>query len=490
MNEGVHPGPNRILLVNWRDTRHPRAGGAEIFCYETATRYARSGSAVTWFTSRPAGRPAEETIDGVRVVRRGGDLSLYFHAAKYLYQHGGSYDAIIDCQNGIPFFAPLFAPRRVAIVCIIFHVHQEQFAMYCSRTKSWLGRLLEGRASKLVYGLRPIAAISPSTRAAVRQHLQLRGEIHVVPCGHSGLAFPPPGRAPSPRIVCLGRLVSHKRVELLLHAVLNLRDRWSDLRVDIVGDGPEGPALRSLCMRLGLGDTVRFHGFVSDRQKHDLLGEAWLSVNPSVGEGWGLGVIEAAALGVPSLAFRVPGLVDSIRSGKTGWLVPEDDDLARCLHDALSEVADEGSAAMWRAQCLAWADSFSWETSAERLRALLLVEHDRLTLLRQKRADRRRRGDSAVRISFAAGPRSQLAEDLSVKLSTALRRTDVVGVADGRLHVVLLGGDERDAEAAMRRADVGEYVAEVKVARGADFLIGLRTSSGATSLALSGDRQG
>ena len=126
-----------------------------------------------------------------------------------------------------------------------------------------------------------------------------------------------------PRLLVFGRLATHKRVDLVLRAVAELVDELPELRVDVVGKGPEEERLRSLVEELGLGDVVVLHGFLPDADKQAMLHRSRLQVCASDAEGWGQVVIEAATYGVPTLARDVPGLQDSIRPGRTGWLVPD-----------------------------------------------------------------------------------------------------------------------------------------------------------------------
>ncbi len=455
----------RLLFLNWRDLGHPRAGGAEVYCQEVAERFAAAGAEVTLFASRFPGAPPTEVRRGVRVLRAGGTFGVYASAARYLRAHRDEYDAVVDFQNGIPFFAPLSAGRRTAVVCVIHHVHQQQFALHFPWPVSRVGQLLEGPVSRRVYARRPVVVVSPSTRRDVRRQLRLRGPIHVVP---NGLAAPEEAvtrdRSRSPRIAVTSRLVSHKRFDLLLEALPGLRGRWPDLQVDIAGDGPERPALEERARALGLTDVVSFHGFVDGPTKDRLVAAAWLTVSPSQAEGWGLTVIEANAAGVPAVAFDVPGLRDSIVAGETGWLLPPDRALADGLDDALRTLEDGAVAEQYAERCRAWADRFSWDATAERVAAVVMGEVERV---RQLPRSRRAPSDLAVRVEArvdADGP-------VSRGLAGGLRRSDQ-RVHDGdRLRVLLHGCDETGAETALRRLGI-EDVQRIGLASPGDLLLG------------------
>ncbi|WP_336923374.1 glycosyltransferase family 4 protein [Aquipuribacter sp. SD81] len=459
----------RVLLLNWRDRRHPRAGGAEVYVHEVATRLAAAGAAVTVFTAAHPGAAPEEEDAGVRVVRRGGTFGVYLAAALFLLRNRRRFDVVLDFQNGIPFFASLFASRRTAVVLVVHHVHQDQFLLHFPWPASRVGQVLEGPVSRVVYGRRPVVAVSPSTRHDVRRRLRLRGPIHVVP---NGLASPvrDVDRAPdeAPRVVVVSRLVSHKRFHLLVEAVPRLLPRWPGLQVDIAGDGPERAQLQRLVDQRGLGDRVRLHGFVSAAFREELLERAWLTVSPSQNEGWGLTVVEANAAGVPAVAFAVPGLKDSVVDGRTGWLVPPEGDLADGIDRALIHVSDPAAARAVAEECRRWASRFSWDATAERLAAVALGELDRVRHLPRSR---RAATDLAARVDLLADP-AVPAEDVAATVRARLRRSDQVSVASGAVRLVLPGCDEAGAELVVARLDGCADVAGIGLATPSELLVG------------------
>ena len=455
----------RVLFLNWRDLSHPRAGGAEVYCEQVAERFARAGADVTLFTSHFPGAPLAELRRGVRIVRRGGTFGVYARAAQHLLAARADYDAAVDFQNGIPFFAPLFGGRGLPVVCVIHHVHQDQFALHFPWPASRVGQLLEGPVSRRVYARRPLVAVSPSTRRDVRRQLRLRGPIHVIP---NGLLEPhrseERARSRTPSIAVTSRLVSHKRFDLLLAALPELLRRWPDLRVDVAGEGPERPALERQAQALGLGSAVRFHGFVDAATKDALVSRAWLTVSPSQAEGWGLTVLEANALGVPAVAFDVPGLRDSIVDGATGWLLPPDQPLGEGLHDALLLLRDERVADEYAERCRTWARRFSWDSTAERLAAVVAGEVDRARhLVRSRRVPT----DLAVRADARLAPDA----DVLDLLRGRLRRSDQWASEGDVLRLLLHASDEAGAEQVLALLGL-DRVLRLELATTSELLLG------------------
>ncbi|HEY7282748.1 MAG TPA: glycosyltransferase, partial [Actinomycetota bacterium] len=183
---------------------------------------------------------------------------------------------------------------------------------------------------------------------------------------HNGAPDPLPGpvarRTREPSILFLGRLVPHKRIELVLRAAADLRDEFPGLSVHVAGQGAWDSRLAREAERLGVTDVVRFDGFVPDDVKVRLLRESWTLAIPSVKEGWGLAVVEAAAEGTPAVASRSGGLAESVVDGATGVLAADYEGFVDGLRRVLSspELRDRlGAAARERAARFRWDDTAS-----------------------------------------------------------------------------------------------------------------------------------
>lgn len=373
----------RVVVVNWRDPWHRLAGGSERYAWETARALVEAGASVEFWTARDDGQSARETRDGIDVRRRGGQYSFYVGvwarlAGERLRRRRP--DAVADMDCGIPSFTPLVVGRRTAVVLFVHHVHQEQFRVAMRRPVADLGRFLESRLMPLVYRGVPTVAVSESTVAEMRGQLGWRGEVRVV---HNGTDLPgrePAASSTAERIVVLGRVVTHKRVDLVVRAFARVLSQRPGVTLDLVGTGPELPRISALVGVLGLGPTVRVHGFLPEEDKSEVLRAARLHVCASDAEGWGQVVLEAAAHGVPTLARDVPGMRDSIRAGSTGWLVdaptgsdPEllVDALADGMVTALDRLQEPDTRARMAADCREWAAGFSWSRMREEARGVV-----------------------------------------------------------------------------------------------------------------------
>jgi glycosyltransferase involved in cell wall biosynthesis len=332
----------RVLFVTWRDLAHPQAGGSEVLIDRLARGLVERGHRAAVLCGGPVGRRPYPIFDA------GGTYSQYLRAPLAYRRHFLDADLVVDVENGIPFFSPLW--RRKPVLCLVHHVHQDQWGTRFPLPVAKLGWLLEKRLMPAVYARGLFLAVSDSTRAALTAIGVPPARIRVITEGvdarDAGIE-----RSRTPLFVVLGRLVPHKRVDLVLRA-------WSKVQpliggeLVVIGDGPERAALEAIA-----GPGVTFAGHVTEDEKWRLLGHSWFLVHGAHHEGWGIGVVEAAASGTPALAFDVPGVRDAVVDETTGLLVRTEIELAGAwLALATDEARRQqlGDAARVRARSLTW----------------------------------------------------------------------------------------------------------------------------------------
>jgi len=358
----------RVLVLNWRDPWHPEGGGSELYATEVARRLHARGTAVTLFSARYPGAASTETRDGIRYVRRGGHLTVYLWSALLLLTgRFGHLDAVLEVQNGMPFLARLFTRARVVV--LVHHVHREQWSIL-PRALAMFGWFMESKVAVRVNRGSPYVAVSEVTRSELVALGVRPGDITIAWNGQPAVPeFRPAEPSATPRLVMLTRLVPHKRIEHALDVVAVLRDEFPDLHLRVMGSGWWAEQLLERRGELQLDDAVTFLGHVSDRQKFEELSAAWVHVLPSVKEGWGLSIVEAAHVGVPSVAYvEAGGVRESILDGVTGLLATDQDDLAAKVRQLLADAelrVDLGHKARIRS------GQFSWDVTADAIAALL-----------------------------------------------------------------------------------------------------------------------
>jgi glycogen(starch) synthase len=156
------------------------------------------------------------------------------------------------------------------------------------------------------------------------------------------------------RLLCLGRLVPAKGLDVALSAFADVAARFPAARLVIAGDGPVRGELEAQAAALGLADAVEFRGWVDPSDVTELLGEATALMMPSRREGLPVAAVQAALAARPIVATRVGGLPELVVNGETGLLVDDDDprglaDAVAFLFDHPDDAARMGRAARRRA---------------------------------------------------------------------------------------------------------------------------------------------
>lgn len=335
-------------------------GGAEVFTYEVLKRWAAKGHNVTLFTSKFHGCKEEEVIDGVRIVRQGGKFSVYWKAKSFYKNHARKegLDIVIDEINTRPFFTPNFVGNGEQLYALIHQLAREYWFYETPFPVSYIGYyFLENRWLRNYVNV-PTVTVSESTR---RDLLSLGFErVHVV---SEGLNFKPLERIPKkedrPIVVYAGRLKRAKRPDHAIKAFKLVKEQVSNVELWIIGDGYFRKNLEKMAV-----EGVKFLGSLPNKKRRELLKRAWVLVNPSVREGFGLNVIEANALGTPCVVYNVPGLRDAVIDGETGFVV-NSEDIGGLAEKLIEILKDERLRLRLSEKALAYSRRFSWDRVAD-----------------------------------------------------------------------------------------------------------------------------
>lgn len=367
----------KILVFNWRDIDHPKAGGSEVNLDYQSKYWARAGHQVTIFSAKYPGsknrvepaaeielpedrikaRQAKEKNHGAnqtaksysdqkeapafqnksskkstfsskgknsagcrRFIYRGGQYTVYLWAPiYYLLGLNRFAEVVVDIQNGIPFFTPLFCRRK--IVGIIYHICDQQFFQELKFPLNFIGFWIESKLAPRLYRHQKMITISKSTQAEMIKLGYPAKNIDIVYCGVDHSIYYPDGeKTPFPSVVYVGRFKKYKRLHLLVEAFAEVVKKVPNARLYFAGRGETEPEIKRLVKELGLEKSVEFLGFIDDNEKRRLLSESWIFATPSSREGWGLSIVEANACGTPSVAFNVSGIQEVIKTNHSGIL--------------------------------------------------------------------------------------------------------------------------------------------------------------------------
>ncbi len=364
-----------FLILNWRDIDNPAAGGAEVLTHEIARRWVEWGHEVILFAPKFPGCSGSDEIDGVQIVRRGNQLTVYLHAWKYYRKNlRGKVDVVIEEYNGgRPWYTHYYVKEpKLALI----HQNGRNFNEYKPKNSvayyelppvvRWIAYSVEAFIVRYFRRL-PLLVVSESTKKDFLDLKHRAENIHLIP---EGINIEPveeiPTKEKKPTFIYLGRLRKSKRVGHVIKALHQVRSECPEIQLWIIGRGPPSyrKKLTKLVKELNLEKNTTFFDFLSEEKKNELLGKAHALVITSIREGWGLVVTEANAMGTPAIGYDVAGLRDSIDHGRTGILV-KSGDIDALANAMRGFIGEPGYREKLTGNAWEWSKEFSWDRSAK-----------------------------------------------------------------------------------------------------------------------------
>lgn len=359
-----HVNEMRVLILNWKDPKHPRAGGAEVFTFEVARRLVRSGDEVTWFCSAFDGSGATDSQEGVRFVRSGSLYTVFRGARKFVRGLGNTAmpDIVVDEVNTRPFNPSSYLPQGIPVCNLVHQLAREVWFREVPFPISLIGRyLLEDWWLRSISHL-PTLAMSQSTRSDLLGLGFDRVELTRTGLSPESFSFPERKREP-PLLLSIARLTKGKRVKDAIDAYRIVRKHILCDMV-VIGTGPLETKLKKAY------PEVQFVGRVPDATRDRLLEEATIILVPGTREGWGRVALEAQARGTVPVVYDIPGLRDAVDFGKAGRVAFEDS--ASGLASACLELLRDGGELRRQSRsCFEWSKEFDWDDTAAAFREFL-----------------------------------------------------------------------------------------------------------------------
>jgi glycosyltransferase involved in cell wall biosynthesis len=353
-----------LCWIAHRDPTHPRAGGAEKTIQETCRGLALRGWTVQLIAAGYPGAPPVESVGPLRVVRGSGPIAMHLELPGLL-ERCRPFDVVVEDLGHV---APFLAEKFVRTPGVVFfrHLHRRTLP---GQVGAVAGAILDvtERSYPYLYRRWPLVAPSPSAVSDLRMLGFGASRVHLIPYGVDSEAFYPRALTATPSLIYFSGLRSYKRPDHALLVLNSLREGGLAARLVIVGRGPELARLEGLARTLRISEHVEFTGRLAEADLAALVGRSWLHVQCSTAEGWGLTTWEAAASGVPTVAYRVPGLTDSVIAGVTGTLV--EDGNVSALADAAAAILRTRE--IWTDRAREAVRETSWNTVAEQWDGLL-----------------------------------------------------------------------------------------------------------------------
>jgi len=358
----------RILWLAHRDPQGPRAGGAEKTILEIARRLVTRGHSINLVTASWAGAPPRSELLGLSIRRFPWVMGPHLALPSLLRREkdGSRPDVIVeDLAHAVPWFSGYLTD--IPTVAFFRHLHARTLPGQVSPPVAAVLTWVEKQYPR-IFSRASFVAPSPSARNdLVRLGVNPR-RIAIIGYGVDDSFYLRGSKAPRPTMIYFAGMRRYKRPEHAILALEKLVAQGLDIRLTMVGTGPMVEDLKNVVQRLGLQNRVDFTGRLSVESLAGRVSEAWVHVQTSVAEGWGLTVEEATCCGTPTVAYDVAGIVDSVTNGTNGVLVPNGD--VNALSLAVERVIANKDA--WQKRCLSTPSRTSWDKVADEWEALLI----------------------------------------------------------------------------------------------------------------------
>jgi glycosyltransferase involved in cell wall biosynthesis len=377
----------RRVVAMVSDAIYPyHRGGKEVRYHELARRLAERAEVhvytMHWWTGpsvRTEGAVTFHAISGLHGLytrnRRSVSQALFF-AIACLRLLTSKFD-VLEADH-MPYL-PVLALRVVATLKrrpLVVTWHEVWGRPYWRR---YLGRA--GLAAWMIESLAMrlpdhIIAASPQTAERLRALGACRGPITEAPNGIDidAIRNVHPDETATDLVV-VGRLMAHKRVDMLLHAVALLHADGVPVTCRVIGDGPERLRLHRQARALGIDHAIDFRHDVGEQDHlYALMKAAKAFVFPSAREGFGIAVLEALACGLPVVTTSAPdNLARHLAARSPGSIIcdPSAPAVAAAVQRVLAGCGSRGGDGERLAE--SWLAEYSWETTARRVAEALVI---------------------------------------------------------------------------------------------------------------------
>ena len=364
-----------ILALSWRDITNPLSGGAEVHTHEMLKGLDKSKYILYHLSCFYKGANEEDIIDGVHYIHKGSSFSVIFIAMFYYWKNRKKIDIVIEQCNTHRFFSPIWCSKKKRI----FYIHQltrEIWTIMMPNILGNIGRRLETPMLKLNRHDKVIT-VSESTKQELINIGFKNENIQII---HNAVSFEhmqfeelEGDNKENPIFIYIGRYAAYKGIDDAFLAFAKVKNEIPNAKLWIIGkknDEYYDKVLYSIAIRnaLTIGEEetndIVIWGFVSEEQKIELQRKAHVLLFPSIREGWGIIVLEAALCGTPSIVYNSPGCRDAVDFGKGGYL---------CRKNTVNELAEQMKISVVNSQkyfeirrkAYEYSNSFSWKQSRE-----------------------------------------------------------------------------------------------------------------------------
>ncbi len=326
----------KILIINYEFP--PLGGGGGVASFDLALEWAKHGQ-VDVLTSTFGDLPAFETVEGINIhrvkvlFRKSRDAASFPSMLSYLFtgfaaglrlMRANRYD-VINTHFAVPSGPLGYILGKMFKVPNVLSIHGGDIYDPSKKTSPHRSRIFRAVVRFILKRADEVVAQSSNTRDNAVKYYQPPKEVMIIP-----LAFHPPKIKKAGRkglelrddefiMITVGRLVKRKAVDVQIEALSKLKSK--DIRLIVMGDGPEMDYLIEKSLELGVSDRITFTGYLSDKEKFSYLSAADLFVMTSLHEGFGIVFMEAMNYGLPIVSTNHGGQVDFLTHEENALLI-------------------------------------------------------------------------------------------------------------------------------------------------------------------------
>ncbi len=343
----------RILWFAHRDIKNLKAGGAERTIYEVCSRLYKMHIEVHLVTVNPGNLLNYEIVDGIITHRVKGNIKAHLSVRKMINKIGP--DVIVDDMgHAVPWFSSWFTDKPVII--FFRHLH--------ARSLPGQVNFLLAKAIIFVERLYPViyknnifvTESDTSENDLINLGIKIDRIVRIPPGVDLDL-FHKGRKTDNVQLVYFGGLRKYKRPEYAITVYENLCKKIDNLKLIIVGNGSLLNEIKDKIKDKNY--NIAFTGRVDYYNLAKIIRESWVNLHFSVTEGWGYSIMESSASGTPTVAFGVPGVVNTINNDYNGFLVKDIDEFP----DKILEIIKNEEKFVVNSR--KFAENFTWEKTAD-----------------------------------------------------------------------------------------------------------------------------
>ena len=350
----------KILWFAHRDIKNPKAGGAERTIYEVCSRLCKMHVEVHLVTVNPGNLLNYEIVDGIITHRITGNIIAHLSVRKMIKKIKP--DVIVDDMgHAVPWFSSWFTD--IPVIVFFRHLH--------ARSLPGQVNFLLAKAITLMEQLYPfiyknnifVTESDTSENDLVSLGIK-KDRIVRIPPGVDLDLFHQGKKTDNVQLVYFGGLRRYKRPEYAITVYENLSQKVDNLKLIIAGDGPVLNEIKEEIQDKNY--NIDFTGRVDYDNLAKIIRESWVNLHFSVTEGWGYSIMESSASSTPTVAFSVPGVVNTIINNYNGFLVNSIDEFTDKILFIINSID------RFSINSRKFAETFTWENTTDLWYKLLI----------------------------------------------------------------------------------------------------------------------